>query len=445
MSAESKTNQPSSPASGEPFASLEALRRAHSALIRRQHGGAVEKRPAVEDLVSFLRRARATGRRVADPDGRDAIQGMLDYWASAILGQRPELASSVALLEPEAWDRGETGPSDAAEGAREGETAARVQALLAGAAVDFERALGTEDRKRLRTVLSRLVRLGAGAGEFRLESLPAQDPVLADGAEADRRRALVGEMAKAGLLRTETGLDIEAWVLAHPVLLETWPTLKRLGDDRRAFRELALGWDRGGRHTAALLNRGQQLAQASEFVDLNPVEAAFLRESRSRTERQWKMLAVAATLLLVVQLGIFSVALRKERAARETEQGLNQSLAQQRAQLVEANAQLEEERRKLIRTNAALVFERNRAETSEQEARRKAEDLQQALTKLQTTLKGAEQLSRTLDRMLVSPQVRTNLGQFKIDPKAILDVGGELRSTRELLRKEYTPRYKIDF
>lgn len=95
----------------EPFDSVAALRAAHAALMRTVRGArgghpeAAAQAPQVRDqVVDFLRRAQATGRRIDDASDRDTAQGVLDYWVAALLNvadaAQDALTLSPLVLEP---------------------------------------------------------------------------------------------------------------------------------------------------------------------------------------------------------------------------------------------------------------------------------------------------------------------------------------------------------
>src|SRR4051812_20695486 len=68
-----------------PFASAADLRRQHAALMKAVRAAAA-RRPEPDAIRRFLTRARETGRRIAGLGERDAAQGILDYWASTLVG-----------------------------------------------------------------------------------------------------------------------------------------------------------------------------------------------------------------------------------------------------------------------------------------------------------------------------------------------------------------------
>lgn len=84
-----------------PFPSLASLRAAHGELLRRRHEGGGSP-TFLADLAEFIRIGRLTGALLDSDAERDAAQGLLDYWATALyrVGQEPPDAA-LADFDPE--------------------------------------------------------------------------------------------------------------------------------------------------------------------------------------------------------------------------------------------------------------------------------------------------------------------------------------------------------
>ncbi len=77
-----------SPAVPQDFPSYEALRLAHTELLR-QHRQAADPNAVLPEIEAFLARAQATGARLDDESERQSAQSLLDYWTTSLfrLGQ----------------------------------------------------------------------------------------------------------------------------------------------------------------------------------------------------------------------------------------------------------------------------------------------------------------------------------------------------------------------
>jgi tetratricopeptide (TPR) repeat protein/energy-coupling factor transporter ATP-binding protein EcfA2 len=69
----------------EPFPSVTAIRLAHSELLRRHAATAGSSTLSPVEIDEFVLRARATGALLDNDDDRWVVQGLLDYWVTALL------------------------------------------------------------------------------------------------------------------------------------------------------------------------------------------------------------------------------------------------------------------------------------------------------------------------------------------------------------------------
>jgi WD40 repeat protein len=286
-----------------PFPSVPVLRRTHTTLLRRQRGESGTKPPTVEEIVNFMVRARATGRQIAAAESRDAIQGLIDYWYGILmLGDRKGVGELGSLnLDEFAGSSTETPEADSAS-----ESQARARAELDAKVQAFDAQLPAENRPLLRRLLLRLFTLSVARNNVELIHLPKTDEFLSDPA-ADK---LAAAMLAAGLLKTEaTDSGSEgAYVLADPGLLKAWPAFETIVDERLSLRDMTAGWEKSGKSPSALLESGSLLDFAADYVNLKPVEAVFLSESRKaallNSKRKFRLMigAIAVLMALVVVL-----------------------------------------------------------------------------------------------------------------------------------------------
>jgi hypothetical protein len=372
----------------DPFTSLTTLRRWHSELLRRQQSANTSERPTVDDLTTFIAQVKATGRRLASEETRDAAQGVIDYWAGVVFSTRPDLACAFGILEPDEYQAGHDESTDCHL-----ETSARTNTQLIQAATAMDAGLNPAGKAALRLLLLRLMKLGNSSNDFSLALLPASDPLL----KTDPAREVLQKLEIADIIKAEGNTKDPAHFLVYDSLLTTWPRLKQLCDERKSFREMASGWDKGGRQKASLLNRGSQLTQAFDYLDLNPTEQEFLAQSRRQSEQHWKI--IAAILFIIIAMTI--VAYSKVVHANNELKNLNETLGLAIKAKDEANE-------KLKRVNTQMEIERDNAS-------KKAEDLKIANAKVDAA-------NRKLNMM------NTNLG---VAIKAKDEANGQLQIERD--------------
>jgi len=89
------------PATGEPFASLVALRAAHTELLKR-HRAEGETPTLVSAVEQFLACGRATGALLSEEDGRWMAQSLLDYWSTTLYrAGAPTTSAALVEFDPE--------------------------------------------------------------------------------------------------------------------------------------------------------------------------------------------------------------------------------------------------------------------------------------------------------------------------------------------------------
>ncbi len=198
------------------------------------------------------------------------------------------------------------------------EHAGGMQGAVARLAERAYERLDAGQQRLARAILLRLAGEGEGSAAVRVrvareEFGPTAGPVL-------------DELADSRLLTLSEG-EVE---VAHEALLREWPRLRRwLEDDaegrrlHRHLRAIAGEWDVRGRDQAELY-RGARLASAQDWAtdhdsELNPIEHAFLHDSRRASERAHRRLrivlaGVAGLLVLAVLAAV--VALNERGNAR---------------------------------------------------------------------------------------------------------------------------------
>ena len=329
------------------FPSLASLRRAHTALLRRQRSDSSSNVPNPAEIADFMRQARATGKNIAATESRDTAQGIIDYWYGILVLASRDFAATVGGLNLDEFD-GAQAPADSDS---EKETRARALATLADKVRAFDEKLPDADRPLLRRVLLRLFRLSESGSAVVRSQLLKSDEILSN-PEADR---LVREMLDKGLLRTESaGAEADgAYVLTDDGQLRDWPALRDLIVERRSLREMTSGWEKARRSSDALLERGPLLDLAADYVDLKQSERDFLSESRQASSRKGsdrkRNMLITIAILSLLALGLVWQTLK---------------LSKQTRKLGEQNQKLEEQTIQLTNEKDAAVTARTQAEAA---------------------------------------------------------------------------------
>jgi DNA-binding SARP family transcriptional activator/WD40 repeat protein len=195
------------------------------------------------------------------------------------------------------------------------EHAGGVHGAVARLAESAYERLDPDSQRLARRIMLRL------AGEGDRDAVVRRRVSLAElGSGLDRRvDEVLAVLARERLVSIGAG-EVE---VAHEALLREWPRLRGwLEEDAEGHRlQLHLGaaareWDAGGRDPEELY-RGARLASALDWSaahrgELNPIERAFLDESRTAGERSQRRLrvvlaGVAALLVLAVMAGLVAL------------------------------------------------------------------------------------------------------------------------------------------
>jgi WD40 repeat protein/DNA-binding SARP family transcriptional activator len=199
------------------------------------------------------------------------------------------------------------------------EQAGGVHGAVARLAEGAYTRLDAGQQRIARAILLRLA--GEGAGEA---AVRARVPL---GEFTDEARPVLAELTDGRLLTVSEG-EVE---VAHEALLREWPRLRGwLEEDaqgrrlHRRLRAAAKEWQAGGRDPGELY-RGARLAAALEWApdhdpELNPIERAFLADSRAaseRAQRRLRMVLAGVAFLLVLAIIAGVVALDQRGNARD--------------------------------------------------------------------------------------------------------------------------------
>ena len=314
-----------------PVHTLAALRSQHSALLQRTIALGQNAKPSPGELLGFLESASNLGRSLGKDDDRETAQGIMDYWVAPLLSQLPDAADSAHSLTLEPFDEAAvstaareeqslrdeaiaaarranetltststSGPSAIASGAN------ALYGLLPPSVKPYAKKLAIKESadELLRRLLLRFVHLKEKSLIAYSVPLSGDDEIFQDAPEA---RSILDTLITAGLVReqaTPAGSPA-AYVLTHESLLTESTILRDVVAQRKAFRELARGWNNASRPKSALLTSGEQIERASDYPHLDAIEGAFVKASRHAgdTLRAWiGRGTLAATIILLTLL-----------------------------------------------------------------------------------------------------------------------------------------------
>ncbi|WP_170157308.1 WD40 repeat domain-containing protein [Roseimicrobium gellanilyticum] len=307
---------------------LEAMRQHHLELME----ASPESPP--EQIQAFLAAGMELGAKLSARKDRAEAQSMLNYWAATLAGTY-SVQDRVASAEMEAEAVRSAGQSQLERGRTKGvsrETTQESDGGLFGvsgfvALKPFDEGAvvrqareglarldkGTEqEQAEVEQLMPALVRMDETSHDVHLAMLREDDSLLQG--QGWKHPAVV-RLQEAGLLipasPSETGK--QQMVLAGEFLLQDWKALEKYRTNRRAFRQMARGWENSGKQSSALLTKGTPLRVAETYRDRNEYENAFLDKSRTAATRmQQGMLSIAAVVIAL--LGTLSVWLFLEKA-----------------------------------------------------------------------------------------------------------------------------------
>ncbi|MDY3562404.1 hypothetical protein R5W23_003870 [Gemmata sp. JC673] len=342
---------PAGPAPAEPFRSADAVRAAHAALLAE-----LPDPPRPGDLArvtEFIRRAVATGAVLDAPDDRKLVQGLIDYWAAALVAEYREATrdGESTRVKPPSTVLTPFAP-----------------ATLAAAVAAADRWLAAappEDQQLARRVLLRLVRL---RNDDTFAPAPTVRAGLSGDAPPEDLLRVLRELAGAGVIRVTPG-DVEEMdrvALRSPALLDVWPIFNELRKERTAFRQRVTEWERTGRISVGDGLTDAELDQARAYHDRNAQEREFIEACRARTRRRQELFRgglslLAVLLLLVIPLAVYSwlgwVTADREtvraEGARENAEYERKNAESEKAKAEAAEAEVSRQHR-LVRTVQAV-------------------------------------------------------------------------------------------
>ena len=313
--------------SAPPIDSLKELRRQNSALLQRSVAGEGESKPTEGELLGFLESASKLGRSLEDEDERETAQGIMDVWIAALLNLNPDAGNVSRPFTLEDLD--ESSAKLVANEARQ----QRVEAVAAARRADALLPASPEanvsrvklswahdwvprclkpyamtlagrnsEASVLQRLLMRFIRLKEKSVDAYAVPLASNDEVFTE----PKAQIVLDQLIEAGVIKAQEAPNaaIPSYVLAHDTLLTQWPVLVEIVTQRRAFRQLARGWDSGGRQRAALLSSGQQLQEALDYPQVDELESAFIENSRRAGESYRRLLLTVAGVVMAALFGM---------------------------------------------------------------------------------------------------------------------------------------------
>lgn len=356
------------------FASLSHLRRTHAEMLRRYRSDKASL--GVPEIQAFLQQAQATGNHIAADEARSNAQGILDYWYGVFVMTGKETESSAG---PPVLDEylPSTAPAESPH-----EEAARNQQALRTVAAAFDSSLPPESSVRLRQLLLRLMRMSDSTStKVDRAQLLLSDPFLADAKSVK----LMEQLESKGLVQLETTSTNtsggKAYVLSDASLLNDWPTLKELADQRRSLREMASGWEKSGRKEEALLindkllRNGRLLEDAADYVDLNASEQEFVHRSLRYTSQVRKSKFIVLTLISIVLAGLSFFLGQKNLQLQMQQEKLKEEIIKAEAATNKAEAATKEVQEAKAQSEAEAKAQKKRLEVQLDAANKSAADL----------------------------------------------------------------------
>jgi hypothetical protein len=289
MSVEASPDNPSAPPTGAAHRGspdLPELRERHVALLT-AWDGSVPRRD-VADADALRAEVQAAGAWIEAPADRDAAQGIIDYWASAISAMPGQEFPSLLQLNP--FD-----PEN-----REAFVAHADDVLEALRQTDQEDIV----RLVMLSMLPEIARLGGSAF-----SGAERDTLASPASDAVRDTLIVQGMAR----RLPHGEGAAAYALIHEGLLRKWPqlsvwltgTVSETAKFDKAVAE-AENWKYRD-EAAAYLLRGRALTDAQPFVGRNARLTKLIDASLRARLRERLVTGGVAIGTLLAGYGLFSL------------------------------------------------------------------------------------------------------------------------------------------
>ena len=264
-----------------PFSSLEDLRRENDRLLERQPDdesklSQQELDANAAEIQKFLARAVATGAVLDSPAERRMAQGLIDYWVATLHdATRPYCERAVSdhtNRRPEGFRN-----CRATEAARRGtEYVKGIEALE----IDRDLVLDLKDRVMnyffryqqkdydiARRLLLRVIRLSETGGEP--VSSPTPLKTLLSLGDPSRVQKILNGLVGTDVLAIDQTDDDPLVSLKYHSLIQNWPWLRKLIEERMYFRNRALAWVKSKRSVLALLGGNREGVQAVRKSERN--------------------------------------------------------------------------------------------------------------------------------------------------------------------------------
>jgi hypothetical protein len=270
----------------EPYASLDALRRANDELLSNLPEEEGPLFPASLEanearIREFIDRAVATGALLDVPSDRRVAQGLIDYLAAstyATIGDQrkkePMSGRSGILLKP--FDD-------------------KLIDSAASRGDAFISSLSRKDQELARRILLRHVRLPEGSRTC-ISSLSPLETLSSVG-DPEHVKNILTELEGRGIINVTRAAQGNFVELRYDSLMRRWPLLCNWVDQRVKFRDAAQFWLKSGKSRGALLTADLP-EKAKAYADLNELEKAFISASRRHELRFAVVLAAVAVALL---------------------------------------------------------------------------------------------------------------------------------------------------
>lgn len=376
------------------FSNLDEMRDVHLHLLEVcDPDGGTTPVSLESELSQFIQAGSALGRQLSSPKERQEAQALLNFWTSSLSsGRSSKGPSGHADIE---YDREKAlsifngvvtlMPFD--------EKAADELAKRALASIKPK--TPAEDLELTR-LLAGLIRLDDSTGDVTLAYLPEDDSVVTkDG----RPTPVAHQLWEAGVLRKSVRADGKGTVsLSSESLIQRWPFLQSVCQNRKALAQAAKSWEKTARHRAALQPGSPLVKVARAYRDLSRIEQEFIEESREFDRNRLLIGAgIALLVLLFAVIYLFYSQTKQSNLTRKL-QLANDKLKNINEELLKANEEIS-----LQKSNAEhsldlqkqAVIQEQKARTKAEEAETKAESAAQTEKSLRTTLEQQVDLLQT--------------------------------------------------
>lgn len=336
-----------------PIDTLTELRRQNSALLQRNVAGAGTTPPSPGELLGFLTAAAKLGRSLEDFETRETAQGIMDFWIANLLSAAPEASEGTRPFTLEPFDECQASADaheahqlrvEAVEAAQKVETllpTAKDEIALKNVKISWIHdyvprclkpwAMSLAGRGSDTAVMERLlmsfVRLKEKSTEAYTVPVGENEAIFRE----TKARPILDQLITAGVIKRQEADGATSYVLAHETLLQKWDFLADIVSKRRAFRQLARGWENSGRQPGSLITSSVQLQEAIDLPHTDEMEDAFIEASRRAGESFRRVaLTLVSTALVVLCFMVWRLSV------------LNTKIEAEHAEVIKVNTQLEQ-------------------------------------------------------------------------------------------------------